>query len=157
MMKSVTSPALFFCNCEEVFGRIMVFVFGVGFLCLFGWGFYLVGCFAVVIVWWGFFPSWEAGWTRKQIVLESRWENHASRNSTIFSLLTLQGYTYIPNKDEGGSLENAINLKGIPKAMRCCVLGTHYQKIPKWSTRAAMDEDRGVAVLDWSKNLVSSG
>lgn len=42
----------------------------------------------------------------------------------IFSLLSLQSYTYILNKDEGGSLENTISLKGIPKAMGCCVLGT---------------------------------
>lgn len=59
----------------------------------------------------------------KEIVLESGWEIHTSKISMIFSLLSLWGYMYILNKDEGGRLENTISLKlkGIPKAMGCCV------------------------------------
>lgn len=46
---------------------------------------------------------------------------------------------FILNKDEGESLKNTINLKGIPKAMGCCVLGTLQGKYPVWSMRARID------------------
>lgn len=80
-----------------------------------------------------------------------RWEIHASKTIRIFLLLSLQDYTYILNKDEGGSLENTINLNGIPKAMGCCVLGTLQKKTAKPQTqmiREGKDGDLGVAMLD---------
>lgn len=101
--------------------------------------------FVRFLFWFGLFFSWKVKWTcytKKQIVLESRWEIHASRASMISSLLSLQDWTSILNKDEGASLENTINMKGIPRAMGCCVLGTCKKNAPndprgqRWGCRS---------------------